>query len=96
MHPDKEEQTEPRMVKVYASQGPLRASAARAKLESLGIPAMLSYEPVGRVMGLTFDGIGEVRVLVSESYAVQARDILAEEWPEDGQSPVEETAGDDL
>lgn len=71
----------PNMVEVYTSQGHMRANAAKLKLEAAGIPAMLSYESVGRVWGLTVDGIGEVRVLVPERYAVEAQGLLEEEEP---------------
>jgi hypothetical protein len=71
----------PKLVEVYTSQGHMRANAVKLKLEAAGIPAMLSYESVGRVWGLTVDGIGEVRVLVPERYAVEAQGLLEEEEP---------------
>jgi hypothetical protein len=69
----------PNMVEVYTSQGHMRANVAKLKLEAAGIPAMLSYQSVGRVWGLTVDGIGEVRVLVPEQYATEAQTLLEEE-----------------
>ncbi len=80
------------MVQVYTSQGHMRANAAKLKLEAAGIPAMLSYESVGRVWGLTVDGIGEVRVLVSERYAVEAQALLEEEdsVSDEAQEPLED------
>lgn len=69
----------PNMVEVYVSQGHMRANAAKLKLEAAGIPAMLSYESVGRVWGLTVDGLGEVRVLVPERYATEAQALLEEQ-----------------
>jgi len=85
----------PNMVEVYASQGHMRANAAKLKLEAAGIPAMLSYESVGRVWGLTVDGIGEVRVLVPERYAAEARALLEEESEADeAQAPQEERIDD--
>ncbi len=73
--------TTPNMVQVYASQGHLRANAAKSKLEACGIPALLAYDSTSLIFGLTVDGIGEVRVLVPEQYAEEAQDILAEDEP---------------
>ena len=47
-----------------------------ALLEDQGIPAALSYESAGIVYGLTIDGLGEVRILVPESYYAQALAVL--------------------
>jgi hypothetical protein len=73
------EQAAPKLVEVYMSQGHLRANAAKAKLEAAGIPALLSYDSASLIFGLTVDGIGQVRVLVPESYATEARNVLAED-----------------
>jgi hypothetical protein len=53
------------------------AQILRALLEDQGIPAALSYESAGIVYGLTVDGLGEVRILVPESYYAQAQAVLA-------------------
>lgn len=76
-------------VVVYVSQGPLAAEVVRSKLQSEGIPAMLRYPSVGRVLGLTVDGLGRVEVLVPAAFEERAREALAEEAP----SPAEGTAG---
>jgi len=66
-------------VVVYVAPNHMAAEVARVKLESNGIEAILSYESVGRVLGLTLDGWGETRVLVRATQAEEARAILAEE-----------------
>ncbi|MBI5653724.1 MAG: DUF2007 domain-containing protein [Chloroflexi bacterium] len=63
-------------VVVYVAQGMLIAEMIKSKLESAGIPAMLKYESVGRVLGLTIDGLGEVRVLVARENENDARALL--------------------
>jgi hypothetical protein len=65
------------LVTVYYAQGMLRAMVVRGALESAGIPVMLSYEPVGPVIGLTVDGIGRVEVRVPVEWEQEARDLLA-------------------
>lgn len=64
------------MVRVYVAQGHMEAQVIRTKLESAGIPALLKYESVGLVMGLTFDGLGEVQVLVPAVFADEAIQLL--------------------
>ncbi len=63
---------------VFVSQGPLAAEVALSKLESEGVRALLRYEAIGRVLGLTVDGLGKVEVLVAASDAARAQEILAD------------------
>jgi hypothetical protein len=60
---------------VYRAAGQLEAHIIKGKLESEGIPALLQYE--SEVFGLTVDGMGEVRILVPEPKAEQAREVIA-------------------
>lgn len=71
--------TEQRLVTVYVSQGMLSAQVVRAKLEAAGIPALLKYEAIGQIIGLTVDGLGRVEVQVPEELAEEAEDLLLEE-----------------
>ena len=66
----------PEYVVVYTSMGPLAAEVVKGKLESGGIPALLKYESVGRIYGLTLDGLGEVQVLVSKDREKEARSLI--------------------
>ncbi len=66
-------------VVVFVAPSPMAAEVAKAKLESHGIQAALSYQSLGRVMGLTLDGWGETRVLVRAEQEEEARAILADE-----------------
>jgi hypothetical protein len=61
---------------VYHAQGMLQAEAVKGRLETSGIPALLKYESVGPVLGITIDGLGEVRVLVPIDRAEDARELL--------------------
>jgi|GEM_PF-367910 len=74
-------------VVVFASRGPLEAEVAKSKLSSEGILAVLQFESVGRVLGLTVDGLGLVEVLVAPADAERARAIL-------GERPDDESAED--
>jgi len=61
------------------------AQIIRARLEDEGIPAALSYESASVVYGLTIDGLGEIRILVPESYLERAQAVLADSGPAEGE-----------
>jgi hypothetical protein len=72
----------PGLITVHTAFGLLPAQVIKTKLESAGIPALLDYESAGVVLGITVDGLGEVRVMVPESLAEEARVLLAGEGEE--------------
>ncbi len=61
---------------VYIASGQWEAQVVKSRLENADIPALLTYESVGPVVGLTVDGLGEVKVMVPHTLAAQARAIL--------------------
>ena len=65
------------MTTVYRTAGLLQAEIIKGRLESAGIPVMLDYESLGRVIGITVDGLGEVRILVPNERADEAKELLA-------------------
>ncbi len=67
------------LTRIHTAAGLIRAQVIKAKLEAAGIPALLDYESVGPVIGITVDGIGAVRVLVPKQHAEEARALIAEE-----------------
>jgi len=62
---------------VRVEQGLLRAEVVKSYLEAYGIPVALSYESIGPIIGITVDGVGEVRVLVPSHLADEARQLLS-------------------
>ncbi len=54
----------------------MEAQIIQGRLQSEGIPALLSYESAGLVYGLTVDGLGEVKILVPSHLAKEAKEIL--------------------
>ncbi len=54
----------------------MEAEIIKGRLESEGIPALLSYESAGLVYGLTIDGLGEVKIMVPKHMASDAKEIL--------------------
>ncbi len=69
---------DPNLAEVYIASGVLEAEIVKGRLEANDIPALLKYESLGPVMGLTVDGLGQVQVLVPKEYAEQASALLAE------------------
>jgi hypothetical protein len=67
------------LVQIYVASGQLEAQVIKTKLESFDIPVLLDYESLGIVIGLTVDGLGEVRVLVPRSRAAEAQSLLDED-----------------
>jgi len=66
----------------------MEAQIIKGRLESEGIPVLLRYESAAVVFGITVDGVGEVKVMVPEHLAGEAREILersGEEMPENAE-----------
>ncbi len=68
----------PGLTTVCVAQGLLQAEVYKSKLESAGIPVLLEYESIGPALGITVDGLGEVRVMVHDELAAEARTLLEE------------------
>jgi len=76
------------LIQIYSVAGILTAEVLKGKLESVGIPVLLSYESLGPVMGLTVNGLGEVRILVPADFVEDARQVIFE--LEENYAPDEE------
>jgi len=76
-----------RLEEVYVSDGMMIAEIIKSRLESFSIPCMLKFEAIGRVMGLTADGLGKVQVMVPTDYADQAREVIETEALVEGDLP---------
>jgi hypothetical protein len=79
--------TKERLVAVRSANY-MEAQIIKGRLESEGIPVLLRYESAGVVFGITVDGVGEVKVMVPEQMAEEAKEILERgggETPENGE-----------
>jgi len=84
---------EPNLVIVRRCYGLTVAQIYKSKLEAAGIPVLLQYESAGPVIGITVDGLGQVRVLVPEELAARAEALLveqADDSPDAGSDPQTE------
>jgi hypothetical protein len=63
-------------VTVYVANGQLDAEMIRGFLEASGIPAMVSQESVGTILGLASGPLGEVNILVPVENKEEALELL--------------------
>jgi len=66
-----------RLVTIYKALGQPEAEIIRGRLEIEGILALLKYESIGSVYGLTVDGLGQVEVQVPAKFADSAREVIS-------------------
>ena len=64
------------LVEVYRAHGEMEAQVIRSLLEYHGIPSLLKGEAARNIYGVTVDGIGEVRIMVWERLADEARSLI--------------------
>ncbi len=64
------------MVEVYRAAGEIEAQVIKSLLESYGIPCLLKSEAAHSVHTFAVDGMGEVRVMVWESMAEEAKGLI--------------------
>lgn len=67
-----------KLVEVYRAVGEAEALIIKSLLESNGIPCLLKSHAAPSVHVFTVDGMGEVKVMVSESKAEEARGLIGE------------------
>jgi len=75
---------------VVTESGWWKADLIKARVEAEGIPVKLRYEAVGKIYGLTVDGLCQVELLVPAGSVEKAREILSES-SEDEDLPWEGT-----
>ena len=60
-------------------EGMVEAEIIKSKLNSFEIPSILKFEAVGRLLGITMDGLGKVEILVNKNDLEQAKELLITE-----------------
>jgi hypothetical protein len=63
-------------VQVASVQAEVQAELLRGLLEAQEIPVLLSREGAGRALGLTVGPLGDVHILVPDTFLAEATDIL--------------------
>jgi hypothetical protein len=98
MSPEKKPYRRDNLICVATVYGQMQAQVLKTKLEAAEIPVMLQYESYGLVLGLTVDGMGQVRVMVPEELADEACQVLEMGPDEDGPDacdPAEESEAEE-
>ena len=65
-----------KMVEVYRARNEMEAQVIRSLLESYDIPCLLKSNAAPSVHMFTMDGMAEVRVMVLDSMADRARELI--------------------
>jgi hypothetical protein len=65
-----------KMVEVYQARNEMEAQVIKGLLESYDIPCFMKSNAAPSVHTFTMDGMGEVRVMVLESMADKARELI--------------------
>ena len=68
-----------KMVEVYQARNEMEAQVIKGLLESYDIPCFMKSNAAPSVHTFTMDGMGEVRVMVLESMADKARELIVRE-----------------
>ena len=68
---------EEKFIKIIVVEGMLEGEILKCKLEDSGIPCMLKFESIGRLMGITMNGLGKVQIMVPGEYEEEAREVIA-------------------
>jgi len=74
---NEEENRHLEMVQIHSAQGQIEADIIQSYLKSHGIESFTKGLAVHSVHPFTVDGMGEIRILVSEEKAEKARQALA-------------------
>lgn len=64
------------LVEVYRARGEAEAQVIKGLLESYDIPCLLQSNAAPSVHMFTVDGMGEVRIMVRESMADEAKKLI--------------------
>jgi len=67
------------MVEIYRAKGEMEARVIESKLASYGIPCLLKSNAAFSAHAFVVDGMGEARIMVWESMATAARNVISGE-----------------
>ncbi|MDD4874076.1 MAG: DUF2007 domain-containing protein [Dehalococcoidales bacterium] len=73
------------MMEVYKAIGELEAQIIKSLLDSYGIPSMLQSNAASSVHSFVFDSMGEVKVMVPDMFAEEAKALIYSENTSDSQ-----------
>ncbi|UCG54116.1 MAG: DUF2007 domain-containing protein [Dehalococcoidia bacterium] len=69
-----------KMIEVYKAKGELEAQVIKGMLASYGIPCLFQSHAASSVHTFAIDGMGEVRLLVSEDQVDEAKRLIRSDY----------------
>ena len=66
------------MIEVYKAKGELEAQIIKGLLDSQGIPCILQSSAAPSVHVFTVDGMGKIKVMVHQSMAEEANQLIGD------------------
>lgn len=57
--------------------GMMEAEIIKSKLKSFDIPCILKFETTGRLLGITLNGLGKVKVMVPSELFSEAKKLIS-------------------
>ena len=69
-------ENETELIALMVVDGLMEAEIIKSKLDNFEIPCMLKFEAVGRLLGITSDGLGKVQIMIPPGYLEKAQEIL--------------------
>lgn len=72
-------ENETELIALMVVDGMMEAEIIKSKLDNFEIPCMLKFEAVGRLLGITSDGLGKVQIMIPPDYLEKAKEILNSE-----------------
>ena len=67
---------EGKLVEVYRANNGMEAQVIKSLLDSYGIASVLKSNAAPSILAFTIDGLGEVRIMVLDSNAEEARELI--------------------
>ncbi|MCP4154813.1 MAG: DUF2007 domain-containing protein [bacterium] len=67
---------EKQLKELIVIDGMMEAEIIKSKLENFEIPSVLEFETAGRLMGISMNGLGRVKIMVSPGDYERAVEIL--------------------
>jgi hypothetical protein len=69
-------ENETELIELMVVDGMMEAEIIKSKLDNFEIPCMLKFEALGRLLGITSNGLGKVQVMIPPDYLEKAKEIL--------------------
>jgi hypothetical protein len=70
---------ESHLKKLIVVEGMVESEIIKSKLASFDIPCIMQFETAGRLYGITMNGLGKVKIMVTAEDYEKAKEIISTE-----------------